>query len=112
MANYVFPDEISDISISFSDHRLCFHPFGKVIDPYYQEHYLSCPHGERTKDVKSLLGKEPKGHYWSKILRWLPRYVTVPLTLIIYFNISFSICLHRRPILFYVDHLIDEGSSP
>ena len=107
--NYVLLDEIFDISFSDSCQGLCFHPFGKVINPYYQEPHLSCPYGEGTKDVKSPLGKGPRGHHWSKIHWWLPRYIVVSLTLIACFNISFSIYLHRRPIISCADYFIDEG---
>ena len=35
MIDYVLPDKSSDILPSDSCHGLCFHPFGKIINPYY-----------------------------------------------------------------------------
>ena len=32
---YVLLDEVSDILLSDSRHRLCFHPFGKIINLYH-----------------------------------------------------------------------------
>ena len=67
-ANYVLLDEVSNISLSDSCHGLCFHPFGKIINPYHQELHLSHPYRKWTNDVKSPLGKGPRGHHWSNIL--------------------------------------------
>jgi len=32
---YVLPDEVSNILLSDSCYRLCFHSFGKIINPYH-----------------------------------------------------------------------------
>ena len=34
-AYYVLPDKVSDILLSDSCHGLYFHPFSKIINPYY-----------------------------------------------------------------------------
>ena len=32
---YVLPDEVSNILLNDSCHGLCFHSFGKIINPYH-----------------------------------------------------------------------------
>jgi len=64
-AYYILTNNVSNISLSDSCHGLHFHPFCKVINSYNQKLHLSCPHGKGTMNVKSPLGKGPRGHHWS-----------------------------------------------
>ena len=108
----VLPDEASNVLLNDLWQWLCFHPFSEIINPYHQELHLPCSHGKGTKDVQSLLSKWPRVHHQGEILWWLPRYVTVALTLFTCLDISFSIYLHGRLVISCTNYLIDEGLGP
>jgi len=67
MADNVLPDEAFDVLLSDLCQWLCFYLFSKIINLYHQELHLPRSHGKWTEDVKSPLGKWPRGHHWSEV---------------------------------------------
>ena len=93
-AHNTLPDEVLNILLCNFRQGFSFHPFGEVINPYYQKFHLSGPSRGGTQNIQPPLCKGPWGHHWGKVLRWLSRDVTESLTLITDLDICFGISLN------------------
>ena len=107
-AHNTLPDEVLNILLCNFHQGFSFHPFGEVINPYYQKFHLSGPSRKGTQNIQPPLCKGPWGHHWGKVLRWLSRDVTESLTLITNLDICFSISLNGWPVISCTDDLVDE----
>ena len=111
LAHNTLPDEVFNILLCDLHQGFSFHPFGEVINPYYQKFHLSGPCWKGTQNIQPLLCKGPQGHHWGKVLRQLSRDVTESLTLITDLDICFSISLYGWPVISCTNDLVDECSS-